>query len=424
MLQHPVQRVEEGVERRVDGQHEDGHGHADLARHRHVLGGQQTQQANGEPAEEVGHGHGDEAAGDAGVYRLLAALRGGHPVGPDGDVDEGLPGGDQHEEDEVDDDNDGEGVVLAGEVVAPGDGQRDADAGLAVEAPVGGPWEQRGGGQRHPREPDKQTRPAGRGLVEPNGAEGEAKHEESVEGDEADEEGGHLTGQQREEAGRLAERAVSPGRVRQHVAAPVQPVRHPHHSQVQPHQKVGQTQMGHENGEPRFVGRPVDEDAGHEAAEVAEQREDREDGQKDPVDVRPQQSIAGRQLVERREAVAEGKVVGQRGRAAELVVVSEERLQLVQSFKHVAGEGGHGATSQVQHSELGQTPEVVRLLHVTSGQVQHVQAGEGLEDRGAQLEYSDLGQVQVTQGPKGRRGRSRVIVEQGREGVSRQNQRP
>ena len=182
--------------------------------------------------------------------------------------------------------------------------------------------------------------------------------------------------------------------------------------------------MGHENGEPRFVGCPVDEDAGHEAAEVAEQREDREDGQKDPVDVRPQQSIAGRQLVERREAVAEGKVVGQRGRAAELVVVSEERLQLVQSFKHVAGEGGHGTTSQVQHSELGQTPEVVRLLHVTSGQVQHVQAGEGLEDRGAQLEYSDLGQVQVTQGPKGRRGRSRVIVEQGREGVSRQNQRP
>ena len=46
-LQRDVQCVEEGTERGVEGQHEDGHGHADLARDGSATGGQQTQQAGG-----------------------------------------------------------------------------------------------------------------------------------------------------------------------------------------------------------------------------------------------------------------------------------------------------------------------------------------------------------------------------------------
>ena len=35
--------VEEGVQRRVDGQHDDGRGHVDLARDRATVGGQEAQ---------------------------------------------------------------------------------------------------------------------------------------------------------------------------------------------------------------------------------------------------------------------------------------------------------------------------------------------------------------------------------------------
>ena len=79
-LQHDVQCVEEGVERGVEGQHEDGHGHADLSRDGSATGGQQTEQTDGEPAQEVGHGHGQESSGNGEVIGLSGRLIGRHGV--------------------------------------------------------------------------------------------------------------------------------------------------------------------------------------------------------------------------------------------------------------------------------------------------------------------------------------------------------
>ena len=59
-----VQRVQEGVERRVERQHEDGHGYVDLARDGSSGGGQQAQQADGEPAEEIGNNDHRQSARD------------------------------------------------------------------------------------------------------------------------------------------------------------------------------------------------------------------------------------------------------------------------------------------------------------------------------------------------------------------------
>ena len=144
-FQDHVDGVEEGVERRVERQHEDGHGHAHRARYREALSRQDAQQADGEPAQEAGHGDGDEAAGDGQVFGLLGRVGGRDGVGADGQEDGHLAGSDEHEEAEVHDDDDAEGVGVAGEVTAA-DGQRDADARLAVEAPMG-----EGGQQGHGR---------------------------------------------------------------------------------------------------------------------------------------------------------------------------------------------------------------------------------------------------------------------------------
>ena len=59
-----VQRVEEGVARGAEGQHEDGHDYVDLAR-------------NGSPtgANEVRHGHGEESLDD--VQRVEEGVEGG-----------------------------------------------------------------------------------------------------------------------------------------------------------------------------------------------------------------------------------------------------------------------------------------------------------------------------------------------------------
>ena len=63
-LLYHVQRVQEGVERRVERQHEDGHGHVDLARDGSSGGGQQAQRADGEPAEEIGNNDHRQSARD------------------------------------------------------------------------------------------------------------------------------------------------------------------------------------------------------------------------------------------------------------------------------------------------------------------------------------------------------------------------
>ena len=136
LLQDHVQVVQERVQRRVERQHEDGHAHVDLSRDGLTARGQQSQKANGEPAQEVGHGDGEEAASDVQILRLSGRVQRGHSVGADRPEDGGLSGSDQEKDEEVEDDDDPEGVMVTSEVV-PGDRQRNADACLAVEAPVG-----------------------------------------------------------------------------------------------------------------------------------------------------------------------------------------------------------------------------------------------------------------------------------------------
>ena len=58
-----------------------------------------------------------------------------HEVGLDGKVDDALSCSDKQEEDEVEDDDDTEGVRPSLEAL-PGDGQRDTNASLTVEPPV------------------------------------------------------------------------------------------------------------------------------------------------------------------------------------------------------------------------------------------------------------------------------------------------
>ena len=137
-LEKQVESVEERVECRVDRQYQYGHGHIDLPRHRHAQRRQQSQHADGKPAQEVCGRYGDQAARDPEVAIPPGGHLGnvGHGVAADRDVDGDLAHGDQQEDDEVEHDQQTEGVAVAREG-APGDGQRDADAGLAVEAPVG-----------------------------------------------------------------------------------------------------------------------------------------------------------------------------------------------------------------------------------------------------------------------------------------------
>ena len=116
-LEKEVEGVEERVQRRVDRQHQYGHGHADLPRHQTAPGRQQAQHADGKPAEKVRGRYGDQAARDP---EVTSSPRGHHgnvrqSVAADGDVDEDLAHGDQQEEEEVEHDQQAEGVVVARE---------------------------------------------------------------------------------------------------------------------------------------------------------------------------------------------------------------------------------------------------------------------------------------------------------------------
>ena len=156
-LRQGAQRVDERVEHGVERQHEDGHQHV------HHLGEgrpgrrQQPHHTHREPAAEVGDDDQEEAPGDGsgssrgggvgvGVVVVLAPplpLLLHHPgrhrrsAAAEGEEHHGLADADEDEEQEVEDDENEEGVVVPGERVA-GDGQRDADARLAVELPVSG----------------------------------------------------------------------------------------------------------------------------------------------------------------------------------------------------------------------------------------------------------------------------------------------
>ena len=70
-----VQRVEEGVARGAEGQHENGHDYVDLARNGSPTGGQHTRQTEVEAANEIRHGHGEESLDD--VQRVEKGVEGG-----------------------------------------------------------------------------------------------------------------------------------------------------------------------------------------------------------------------------------------------------------------------------------------------------------------------------------------------------------
>ena len=134
-LRQGFEGVEEGVECGVEGQHEGGHAYVDLARDGDSAGSHHPQQADGEPAEEVGHHDGRQVSGDDRVLGLLGGAVSAHRAGSDCPEDDGLAYSYGQEQDEVDDDHDSEGVVSALEAL-PGDGQGDTNASLTVEPPV------------------------------------------------------------------------------------------------------------------------------------------------------------------------------------------------------------------------------------------------------------------------------------------------
>ena len=266
---------------------------------------------------------------DAKLLGLLGRLGVRHAVSSDGRVDEGLACRDEEKEDEVDDDHDDKRVVVTGEVYVPGHRQWNADPCLTVEVPMGCPREEWDRGKEESHNPHTSTRPVSRHLIEAEDAEGEAQHQEAIQGDEADDEGRHLAGQQREEAGRLAGHAVSPGCVLPQVAAQVEAVSHAHNGQVHAHEEVGHTKMRDKHPKARGVLPLVDEDASHEAAQVAHQGQSSKDGQQHAIDIGTEQGLTGRDLIKRCLTSTHGKVVGQRGGAAQLVIVGQHGAQLV-----------------------------------------------------------------------------------------------
>ena len=131
-----TESVEKRVERRVERQHKDGHAHADLARNRNVERCQHSQKANGEPAQEVGHGDGNETSGDGQVSGgRLGGIGHCDAVDSDGVIDERLASGDQQKQHGVQNDDHPEGISEALEVPSC-DWQRDTNTGLLVEFPV------------------------------------------------------------------------------------------------------------------------------------------------------------------------------------------------------------------------------------------------------------------------------------------------
>ena len=108
--QHVVD-VEEGVQRGVEGHHEDGHSDAEFVRNGSSCGGQLTQQADREPTQEVRQNNGGQAARDGGVSGPRF-LRRGYGVGAHRPVDERLAHSDQQEQYKVQNDHHAEGAVV------------------------------------------------------------------------------------------------------------------------------------------------------------------------------------------------------------------------------------------------------------------------------------------------------------------------
>ena len=326
---------------------------------------------------------------------LSGRLIGRHGVDVNGPIDEELPRSDHHEEDEVGHDHHAERVAVTREVRS-GDRQRDADPGLTVELPVVRQAQQREASQQNAHRPDWEARRLSRASLKAEVAEREAKHEEAVNGDESYDEGWHFIGHQSQEPGHLAACTVFPRVVFPQVRALVQPVNHADHSQVHTHQKVGHTQVSHKHVKTQSLLPLLQEHAVDEAAGVAHQRQSGEDRQEDTIRDRPQQSIARRQFVRWSVTVLRVEAWRQSGWAAQLVVVGVDSLQVVQPLEDVTGKVGHGAVTQVQHTQLPQGPEASLLQHVHSSfwQVESVQLGHRGQEADVQNLQVNAGQIQ------------------------------
>ena len=345
-----VECVEKRVQGRVERQHEDGDADVDLVGDGHSHGGQQPEQTDGEPAEEVGEDDGGQSAGDGDVSGLPGGV-GGDGVVAHGQEDEHLAHGYQDEQDQVQNAHDGEGILPAVHDV-PGDGQRDADARLAVETPVVGHRQQWNRGQSEAHGPGYPACDLGRLPSEANGRERIAKNEETVKRDEADYESGHLAGQQRQAAGDLTKHAALPRLVVPDVVAVVQPVCSADDDQVYAHQKVGHAEVGDKDVKAYLRRTFLAAESVHKAAQVAQDGHGGEDPQEEPVHVGTQQLLTRRDLVGRSETFVEVKVVWKGGFAAEFIVLGIHGPQTMQSFYHSLGKLGEGNVSHVQHFEM------------------------------------------------------------------------
>ena len=139
--------------------------------------------------------------------------------------------------------------------------------------PAVGQGQERDGGQRGPRQPHGHTGGVRRPLPEGEGAERVAQDEVAVEGHQADEQHGHLVGQDEEETRRPAGPAVTPAVVAQNVGASEVPVRRAHHDEVDSHEEVGHAQVGHEHAGRLGAVSPVDAQPVAHAAHVAHHRQ-------------------------------------------------------------------------------------------------------------------------------------------------------
>ena len=165
---------------------------------------------------------------------------------------------------------------MAGERLL-GDGQRDADARLAVEVPVGRDGQQGNRGQNQPQARRQSAGQVGRGALEVKPAERKAQHQEPIQRDEADYDGRHLAGQERTQASHFIHGAVPPGGFVPQVRPLVHAVRHADQRQVHPHEEVGHSQVAHKHPEALLALRSLDDDAIEEGGAVAHDGQSGED---------------------------------------------------------------------------------------------------------------------------------------------------
>ena len=191
LLSGCAQRVQEGVQRRVERQHQDGGHHVDLTGDGRPGLRQQPHDPDGEPAAEVAEDDDEKTAGDGHLlFSPLGLGRGTRLAYRPKDEDLSTP--DDKEEDGVEDDENGEGVAVAGEA-ATGDGKREADASLTVEVPVLGVRQQRDDGEHQSQQPDGSAGQPGAARCHLKaGGQREAQRRHAVSGDEADDQGRHL----------------------------------------------------------------------------------------------------------------------------------------------------------------------------------------------------------------------------------------